>query len=229
MTVTLNLPPEVERAFQAEAETRGLSLDEFLSELILLRAEHLSAQLVREEDVPVLRTGQPIQISVVDETLDRIRRDRDRTVLGLSNWSYFSILPFWFRFFWLNIPITLRASAFTRGATWMSRSAPLIACAEVYSTLTRLPLPLRATPDQAIEFLESIHGHFGLVSLESEDYLDSIRNAAANRVAGGAIYDALIARCAIRAGADQIFTWNTRHYELLGAEVSKRVQIPALG
>ncbi len=32
--------------------------------------------------------------------------------------------------------------------------------AEVYSTLTRLPLPHRATPDQAIEFLESIHSRF---------------------------------------------------------------------
>jgi hypothetical protein len=57
MTVTLNLPPEIERAFQGEAQARGLSLDEFLSEMILSRSEHatgksaiaasLSAQLVR--------------------------------------------------------------------------------------------------------------------------------------------------------------------------------------
>ena len=34
MSVTLNLPPEIEGAFQGEAQARGLSLDEFLSGLI---------------------------------------------------------------------------------------------------------------------------------------------------------------------------------------------------
>jgi predicted nucleic acid-binding protein len=99
--------------------------------------------------------------------------------------------------------------------------------AEVYSTLTRLPLPHRATPGQAIEFLESIHSRFRFVSLEGDDYFASIREAAANRIAGGAIYDALIARCAVQVGADQIFTWNTRHYQLLGAEISQRIKSPA--
>jgi hypothetical protein len=95
MTVTLNLPPDIERAFRCEAQARGLSLDEFLSEVILSRAERvagqftvtasLSAQLVHEEGVPVLRTGQPIGISVVDETLDRIRRERESAIIGRSN------------------------------------------------------------------------------------------------------------------------------------------------
>jgi len=95
MTVTLNLPPDIERAFQREAQARGLSLDEFLSEVVLSRAEHVpgrsavapswSAQLVREEGVPVLRSGQPIEISVVDETLDRVRRERESVILGRSN------------------------------------------------------------------------------------------------------------------------------------------------
>jgi hypothetical protein len=95
MTVTLNLPPDIERAFQGEAQSRGLSLDEFLSEVILSHAESVagqsavaafsSAQLVREEGVPVLRTGTPIGISVVDETLDRIRRERESGILGRSN------------------------------------------------------------------------------------------------------------------------------------------------
>ena len=95
MTVTLNLPPDIERAFQNEAEVRGLSLGEFLSEMILSRAgdaagqsvaaASLSARLVLEEGVPVLRTGQPIGISVTDETLERIRRERERAILGLSH------------------------------------------------------------------------------------------------------------------------------------------------
>jgi predicted nucleic acid-binding protein len=98
--------------------------------------------------------------------------------------------------------------------------------AEVYATLTRLPIPHRATPAQAIEFLDSIHSRFRLVSLEGDGYLATIRDAAANRVSGGAIYDALIARCAVQAGADRIFTWNTRHYQLLGADVATRIETP---
>ena len=94
MTVTLNLPPDVERAFQGEAQARGLSLDEFLSEMILSRTELAASfavaapsptRIVHEEGVPVLCAGQPIGISDVDETLDRIRQERERAILGLSN------------------------------------------------------------------------------------------------------------------------------------------------
>ena len=95
MAVTLNLPPDIERAFQVEAEARGLSLDEFLSEVVLSRAEDVagqcavtgsvSARLVFEDGVPVLRTGHPIGISVVDDTLDSIRRERDDAILGRTH------------------------------------------------------------------------------------------------------------------------------------------------
>ena len=94
MVVTLNLPPDIERAFQVEAEARSLSLDEFLSEVLLSRAvdvdvvgQHactgtVSPRMVFEDGVPVLRTGHPIEISVVDETLASIRRERDDAILG---------------------------------------------------------------------------------------------------------------------------------------------------
>lgn len=93
MAVTLNLPPDSERALQRETQAGGLSLDEFLCEVVLSRAEHparqsvtsLSAQLVLEEGVPVLRTGHTIGMSVVDETLDRIFLEREHGILGLSN------------------------------------------------------------------------------------------------------------------------------------------------
>ena len=37
MTVTLNLPPNVEQAFLAEARARGLSLDELVRDVLLAR------------------------------------------------------------------------------------------------------------------------------------------------------------------------------------------------
>jgi hypothetical protein len=44
MTVTLNLPPDVERTFLAEAEAKGLSVDEWVGEILIARAasEHSS-------------------------------------------------------------------------------------------------------------------------------------------------------------------------------------------
>lgn len=39
MTVTLNLPPDIERRFLAEAKASGVSLDEFVRDLLLARIQ----------------------------------------------------------------------------------------------------------------------------------------------------------------------------------------------
>ena len=94
MTVTLNLPPDIERAFLDEAEAKGLPLDEFLRDILVSQARnehgrrstsavHASARLATEAGVPVLCAGEPIDLDVVDETLDAIRRERDTT----SSWE----------------------------------------------------------------------------------------------------------------------------------------------
>jgi len=38
MNVTLNLPPDIEQAFPAEAQAKGLSLDEWVRDVLLARA-----------------------------------------------------------------------------------------------------------------------------------------------------------------------------------------------
>jgi hypothetical protein len=38
MTVTLDLPPDVEKAFLAEAQARGISIEEWVRELLVARA-----------------------------------------------------------------------------------------------------------------------------------------------------------------------------------------------
>jgi hypothetical protein len=69
MTVTLNLPPNVEQAFIGEAASRGLTPDQFASEVLLTRAAwqrggvsgaESSALPQVEDGVPVLHTGQPM-------------------------------------------------------------------------------------------------------------------------------------------------------------------------
>jgi plasmid stability protein len=39
VTVTLNLPPEIERRFLAEAQAHGMSLDAFVRDILLARAQ----------------------------------------------------------------------------------------------------------------------------------------------------------------------------------------------
>ncbi len=56
----------------------------------------------------------------------------------------------------------------------------------------------------------------------------SFRTLPGGTSLAGPSYDALIARCALKAGADEIFTWSIRHYQLFGPEVAKRLKTPVL-
>ena len=98
--------------------------------------------------------------------------------------------------------------------------------AEFYATLTRLPTPHRASPGQVRLFIENIEEHLAVVSLTSEEYRDALRLAAAAGIAGGTLYDFLIARCAVKADATVICTWNMKHYRMFGTEIEARLRHP---
>ena len=88
------------------------------------------------------------------------------------------------------------------------------ALAECYATLTALPLPSRVLPEQArILVEESIGKRLEIVQLTSEDYLHALRLVADLGLASGAIYDALHARCAVKASVDRILTYNVTDFE----------------
>ena len=119
-----------------------------------------------------------------------------------------------------------------RSFNWFSAADPgSAACAahslaEVYSTMTRLPIKYRATEQHALLFLEAIEEHFSVITLDVDEYRAAIWNAAALGVAGGTIYDALIAACALKAKADVLYTWNTVHFSSMGEEIARRVRTP---
>jgi hypothetical protein len=62
--------------------------------------------------------------------------------------------------------------------------------------------------------------------LDPEDYYAAIADAAAEGVVGGTIYDALIARCAFKAKATAIYTWNVDHFRRCGPQIEKLVRTP---
>ena len=98
--------------------------------------------------------------------------------------------------------------------------------AEVFSTLTRMPGKHRIGGEQAMLFIGSVRDRLSIVALNGDEYADALEVAAALGIVGGGIYDALLARCAIKAGAKAIYSWNERHYALCGPEVTRRLRTP---
>jgi predicted nucleic acid-binding protein len=98
--------------------------------------------------------------------------------------------------------------------------------AEVYSVLTGMPGKHRATPNETVLFLGNIYDRLTIITLGKQDYLDVIESAAASGIAGGAIYDALLAHCALKSSAQSIYTWNTRHFSRLGTSIAARLTTP---
>ena len=98
--------------------------------------------------------------------------------------------------------------------------------AEVYSTMTRLPGRHRLSGEQVLLFLENIRERLTLIALTGDEYLVAIMEAAEVGVIGGRIYDALIARCALKVRADTLYTWNTKHFEQFGPAIVERLRTP---
>ena len=98
--------------------------------------------------------------------------------------------------------------------------------AELYATLTGMPPPRRVSGDQALLFLGNVRDQLTLVPLNEQEYFQVAEAAAATGLAGGAIYDAILAHCALKADAEVIYTWNTSDFLRLPQSISGRVRTP---
>lgn len=93
------------------------------------------------------------------------------------------------------------------------------ALAEIYATLTALPLQRRISPDDARRLLEeTVLARLAVVPLGSADYRAVLRQVADQGLGSGAIYDALHAHCARKEGVDQILTYNLHDFERFDLE-----------
>jgi hypothetical protein len=89
-TMTLHLRPETQARLEANAAALGLSIDEYLEALLEKDAppgcqEECApswAQFQQEHGIWVYRTGEPMAASLVDDTLDAVRREREARLLG---------------------------------------------------------------------------------------------------------------------------------------------------
>jgi predicted nucleic acid-binding protein len=116
-------------------------------------------------------------------------------------------------------------------AAFASANSKTCACAphslaEVYATLTRYPGKQRMSSESADLLVQEIEHRLTLVSLNGDEYRATVRRIAKMGIVGGAVYDGLIGACALKAGATHLYTWNGRHFDLLGTDIQGLVAIP---
>ena len=98
--------------------------------------------------------------------------------------------------------------------------------AEVYATMTTLPVREVIPPEQAVLFVQEVRDRCTIVSLDEEEYYGTIVQAAERGFTSGRIYDALLVRCAEKVKADVIYTWNLKHFRAIDPKLADRIQTP---
>jgi hypothetical protein len=88
--MTLHVRPEIAAALEALASAKGLSVEEYLEQLVEQelpprpeegpRSE--SSGMLWENGLFVYRTGRPLPLRVVDDAVRQVREERAQHVLG---------------------------------------------------------------------------------------------------------------------------------------------------
>lgn len=109
----------------------------------------------------------------------------------------------------------------SRALPWLKRARKkeiefFISChslAELYEVLTTLPVYPRISPQTAWRLIrEDIETSARIISISSSEYIATIKQMADLGVAGGCIYDALIARAARKSNVDRLLTFNVNDF-----------------
>lgn len=88
--------------------------------------------------------------------------------------------------------------------------------AEVYASLTRLPVEPRIHPVEAARIVtDNLLPHFETVPVSKTDYLEALAAMRDGGWSGARIYDALLLRCAAKCSVDRIYTFNLADFRLL--------------
>jgi hypothetical protein len=127
----------------------------------------------------------------------------------------------------LSTRITSQASIFRSAARKVTRA---VACTAWPKSTA--PSPACESPPGAraairpLLFISNIRERFTLVGLDEQKYLRMLDDSATAGILGGAIYDAILGHCALKAGAETIYTWNTKDFLRLRAAIAGRVKTP---
>lgn len=86
--------------------------------------------------------------------------------------------------------------------------------AELYAVLSTLPVRPRISPGIAWHLIhENIESTAKIITLTPSEYSLTIKAMSEKGLSGGIIYDALIAKAALKAKADRLLTLNKKDFE----------------
>ena len=128
--------------------------------------------------------------------------------------------------FWKGHPDHVRSLRAVSAANRKKSACAAHTLAEVYSTMTRLPVKDVIPPDQALLFVQEVRQRFAIVTLSEEDYLDEIDRSSRLGIIGGRIYDALLLRCAAKVKSHIIYTWNLKDFRAIRPEFADLMRAP---
>ena len=83
---------------------------------------------------------------------------------------------------------------------------------ESFAVLTRLPPPHRLGAADAVMVLDRNWGDAETIALSGGETWKLLRQLGPEGITGGRTYDAAIAACAKKGKADEVLTWNVRHF-----------------
>jgi predicted nucleic acid-binding protein len=98
--------------------------------------------------------------------------------------------------------------------------------AEVYATMTALPIRPILAPEQVFLFVQQVVERLTTITLDQAEYLHAIRELSDRGMAGGRVYDALLLACARKSQAETIYTWNVKHFREIAPHLRERIRTP---
>jgi len=98
--------------------------------------------------------------------------------------------------------------------------------AEIYATMTALPVKDVISPEEALLFIQQVRDRFSLIILDEQEYCRTIEQAAERHFGSGRIYDALLLACASKCKAQIIYTWNLKHFKVIDPLQAGKMRTP---
>jgi predicted nucleic acid-binding protein len=128
--------------------------------------------------------------------------------------------------FWRGHPHHQASLKLLSAANKRKSACAMHTLAEVYATMTALPVKDVIPPDQALLFVQEVRDRLTVVTLTEEEYYATIEQAAALHFTSGRIYDAFLLRCAAKVKAETVYTWNLKHFRAISPALAARIQTP---
>jgi predicted nucleic acid-binding protein len=99
--------------------------------------------------------------------------------------------------------------------------------AELYAVLSTIPTKPRISPAAAWRLIhENIEATGKIVSLTAAEYGSVIKKISERGLAGGIVYDALIAKVAEKSKVEQLLTLNSDHFKRVWPDGEKIIVSP---